>query len=1159
MRCMKEYEGEGSCSYCGFDNRAYEAKPHHLMPGRVLNGRYMLGMVLEERITEIIYLGWDLEQGCKVEVKEYYPSFQWIEDGCIYVRDVCCATRKSRYDRTVTLNSGEEEIFQKGMDIFLKEGSILSQLSNLQGIVPVRDCFQKNGTTYIVRAFQEHEYESLEKLLKKNHGRIPACQVFEMMPPIIKLLEETHKRRLIHGSISPDIITVRPIGRRQQRNLYMAELQGFYGVENYFYHSIGATFVPPERGYEPVSEKDECLMEEEVGPWTDIYELCAVMYRAITGEEPLSAPFRSKTKELELPSKLGVKINRKQEAALIKGLAAEAGDRFASMKELYDALYCEESEKTSTLKLMECESDQNEPESNILESYESEPMYAPESTVKEEKLKFNRCLGCMEEQEESGRCPNCGFDRGSYESVPHQLLPGTILNGRYILGRALGEGGFGISYLGWDLNLECKIAVKEYYPISYVTRQAMYNPTVTVLTGSRQEYYQKGLNKFVEEARSLAKFNRLPGIVMVRDYFQENGTAYIVMEFAEGETLKKMLQNSEGSRLPFELVSEMMRTVMESLEEVHKKGIIHRDISPDNMMIDSNGMVKLLDFGAARNYVSEGQKSLSVVLKPGYTPVEQYRSRGEQGPWTDVYALCATIYRAITGILPPESLDRLSRDEIQPPSSLGVSISIQQERALMKGLSVRKEDRFASMNELKNALYQPDPVPTPVPDPILKPDPVPAPVPDVRLISKRKLGFIILGMIILIACAIGIKSRDDIEKPLGGMVKGGTPASNEDLDITLTKKDFNSKTKVHWEAWTDEQGVRYVGFRNKDGYADGAGKSIYENGDEYEGYFEDGEKKGYGKYTWVNGDWYEGIFDDTMSGFGARYWSKTGKTFHGEWKNGDRNGLGVLHNQNGTYEVGVWKDDNIIEYLEGIPIADRTDSYIFYSDNQELSGRAVIVNDTSEIYIGEVSEQKQNGWGGHFSSNGNYTEGQYKNGKADGILMNYTGNGGSTIAYFSNARVDGPNVWIDPDGGRREGFYNYEEGKEVVGKWIETDGDTGEITTGVTEENGNEIIDTELETWIEGDKMYIGSQKNGDIEGDFINISIDGSHAIENSEQKFRVQFFPFYDGRSDIYFIWGHTESDGWADGALCASRQKDGRIGMSVYKDGEWISEKK
>lgn len=321
-------------------------------------------------------------------------------------------------------------------------------------------------------------------------------------------------------------------------------------------------------------------------------------------------------------------------------------------------------------------------------------------------MEIRLCYGCMEQKDQPGPCPRCGFDENTYEPEPHHLPPGTIVAGKYLLGRVLGEGGFGITYIGWDLNLQLRVAIKEYYPGGLVSRSAAFSTTLTVFTGQRLEYFQNGLEKFIDEARRLGKFWGMPGIVGVKDYFQENKTAYIVMEFAQGQTLKALLKTRPESRLPADQVFDMMRPVMDALEAVHGAGIIHRDVSPDNLMVDPSGMVRLLDFGAARNFLSAGEKSLSVMLKPGYAPEEQYRSRGQQGPWTDVYGLCATMYRAITGQVPEESLDRLEKDTLRWPSQLEIPINKVQEKALMIGLEVSYKKRFQNMGALKRALYE---------------------------------------------------------------------------------------------------------------------------------------------------------------------------------------------------------------------------------------------------------------------------------------------------------------------------------------------------------------------------------------------------------------------------------------------------------------------
>ena len=314
------------------------------------------------------------------------------------------------------------------------------------------------------------------------------------------------------------------------------------------------------------------------------------------------------------------------------------------------------------------------------------------------------CMGCMSKIEnDEDFCPNCGWQKQQQELSPHQLLPQTILNGKYLIGRVLGEGGFGITYMGWDLNLDMKVAIKEYYPAGFVTRETTTTTTITPFSGEKREAYISGLDKFVGEAKSLAKFYSLPGIVSVKDFFKENGTAYIVMEYIEGVTLKQYLQK-EGGKLPVYQVLEWVKPLIQSLSQMHSAGIIHRDISPDNIMITRNGDIKLLDFGAARDISVDGAKSLSVLLKPGYAPEEQYRTRGSQGPWTDVYALCATIYKAITGQTPPESMERMHEDNLVPPSKLGISLTEVQEAALIKGMAVLQENRYQSMSELYEGL-----------------------------------------------------------------------------------------------------------------------------------------------------------------------------------------------------------------------------------------------------------------------------------------------------------------------------------------------------------------------------------------------------------------------------------------------------------------------
>ena len=330
----------------------------------------------------------------------------------------------------------------------------------------------------------------------------------------------------------------------------------------------------------------------------------------------------------------------------------------------------------------------------------------------------NLCTNCMRERRNpDGVCEFCGFDVRTFELPRHHMRPFTILAGKYLIGNAIGEGGFGITYLGMDLNLEVRVAIKEYYPQGFAVRDSRINDsTVWSYSESTQTFFEEGREKFINEAKTIAKFRELPEIVGVTDFFRENQTAYIVMEYLDGQTLKQYLK-ANGGKIPAENVVRMMRPLIASLGKLHSQNLIHRDISPDNIMLMKNGSIKILDFGGAREFASQDGRSMSVLVKHGYAPEEQYRSRGDQGPWTDVYALCATMYRCITGEIPPNALDRLYQDELKPISSFGENCPKYIEKAITKGLNVRKDGRYQSMEELYESLYKVQKKPEKVPKP----------------------------------------------------------------------------------------------------------------------------------------------------------------------------------------------------------------------------------------------------------------------------------------------------------------------------------------------------------------------------------------------------------------------------------------------------------
>ena len=314
-------------------------------------------------------------------------------------------------------------------------------------------------------------------------------------------------------------------------------------------------------------------------------------------------------------------------------------------------------------------------------------------------MQVNLCLGCMEPAE-GCPCPHCGYTPNR-KGAEFALLPGSILNGKYMVGKILGQGGFGITYIGWDIALERKVAIKEYYPSGQVGRTPGTNALSWYTTESAALAQKTGLEMFLKEARKMSKVDSIPGIVRVRDLFQENGTAYIVMDFVEGETLKTRLQ--KNGPMPWDRAKEIFRPAVHTMEQVHRAGLIHRDLSPDNLMLTPDGQVKILDLGAAKDLnINSGASSMQVA-KGGFSPFEQYSQRGASGPWTDVYAMAATIYYTLTGVLPPAAIDRVEEDTLD--WSLVAALPRRAQEALKAAMVVSAKKRTQSMEELERGLF----------------------------------------------------------------------------------------------------------------------------------------------------------------------------------------------------------------------------------------------------------------------------------------------------------------------------------------------------------------------------------------------------------------------------------------------------------------------
>lgn len=365
---------------------------------------------------------------------------------------------------------------------------------------------------------------------------------------------------------------------------------------------------------------------------------------------------------------------------------------------------------------------------------------------------MKRCNHCFcEIQGQVNVCPACGYYDGQPAKELYHLFPGTELHSRYIVGQVLGFGGFGITYKAWDSKLETVVAIKEYYPSGLVNRVPG-EQKVILFANNKSKVYQTGLERFLDEAKNMAKFSTHPNIVNIFEFFEQNNTAYIVMEFLDGTTLSDFLKDNT---LDVAGSLEITQKICMALKEIHSQGIIHRDVSPDNIFMCMDGSVKLIDFGAARFSANEEQQ-MTIILKPGYAPPEQYEKISKQGPWTDIYALGATLYRMLTGEKPEESTNRKVNDSLQSPREMNAEVSENISNTVMKAMAIEQHMRFARVDDFLEGLVGKKTVLS-----------VAA---EKRKRKRRRLVGVLLAVLVL-ACGIGIlgynlmKQKASVELP----------------------------------------------------------------------------------------------------------------------------------------------------------------------------------------------------------------------------------------------------------------------------------------------------------------------------------------------------------------------------------------------------------
>lgn len=319
-----------------------------------------------------------------------------------------------------------------------------------------------------------------------------------------------------------------------------------------------------------------------------------------------------------------------------------------------------------------------------------------------------RCTYCMLGSISGGRCTHCGRTGLETSIRSEQALPPRhmLCQKQYYLGRVLGNGGFGITYLAWDCKNKRRVAVKELFPKQTVSRMGGFR---ILAAPDKQQYFQHVKKRFCEEAQVLYELRNVPEVMDVYHLFEENGTAYYVMEYLEGEDLKRNL--SKNGKMKWVQIKDSLCMILRALHVLHSKNLIHRDITPDNIFLMKNGGAKLLDFGSARSYM--GSDNLTVILKKQFAPYEQFAENGKQGPWTDIYSLSVTLYYALSGVLPPMATARIfaikshpaHQDPVKPIEELCPDLPGNVSYALHKGMEVMAEQRYQTIQQFTEQLF----------------------------------------------------------------------------------------------------------------------------------------------------------------------------------------------------------------------------------------------------------------------------------------------------------------------------------------------------------------------------------------------------------------------------------------------------------------------
>ena len=574
------------------------------------------------------------------------------------------------------------------------------------------------------------------------------------------------------------------------------------------------------------------------------------------------------------------------------------------------------------------------------------------------------CPFCMSEVQASDCCPQCGKDV-HYVGYPGHLPVGYTLQDRhvYIMGSYIGQGGFGITYIALDMTTNQRVAIKEYYPSHCCIRNSS---THIYPSAGQEETYTKGKHHFLQEAQMLQSLSDLSSVVKVLDFFEANNSAYLVMEYLDGSSLKDHVE--KNGKLDAQTFLKQMQPLMADMEKMHRRGVVHRDIAPDNIILLPDGRLKLIDFGAARSYV--GDKSMTVVVKKGFAPVEQYMRKGSNAS-TDVYALAATIYYCITGIVPPDSAERqYGEAQLTAPSLLGADLLPQQEQALEKALEIQPKARTQTVEELMNELSQifgPAKSKTETAKAVSKTEQIKTP-------NKSKWWIPAVAAMVLCICIVALFVG------IGEQTPSERTKQADTIRTEHPKVEYLPEETMPWAVELNHLGGAYQGAV-VDGQPHGAGTLIWQEGC-YDGNFSMGYPSGTGIFTFSDGSSIQGA----DWGYGSSESHLIPGDYQGMLLNGQAAGYGVLSMPYGGVYQGTFRDNhaygegeytyrdsstisgfwNWVSSDRGIWVFDRQGAEMFYTGmtcDGVLSAYGSLSFTAGGSFRGEFSCNSPSGWG----------------------------------------------------------------------------------------------------------------------------------------------------------------------------------------------------